>query len=368
MPDNVINMYESRAMTEYLRQRFFIPSFLRDTFFRYIRIWVRKNIDIDILKDGRNVPFYVKPVSDGLLVERDGFETHTYEPPYLSEFMQFTGTDEDVYTRRPGEDIYNASTPAGNLAYMIGEAAATLAERFDRKEEEQAAEVLTTGMLSVKDKDGNVIALIDFGMKDTHKPVLLQGGDFKPWNDPTCKKNDILEFLSDYCDDDLIGTDSEQPLTHVIMGRTAKQWLMRKMDPDNETSGLNSIRVQRGEIRPQTLPKGVRYYGQFDDLSGADVYGYYAKITDPYTGELRRIIPDNMVLLVSDQARFDRNYGVVQHKKALEAYPQGLARFPYRWETPNGKTEFVQLESAPLFSPYEIDAIVAATVIDPAIA
>jgi hypothetical protein len=293
-----------------------------------------------------------------MLVERDGFETHTYEPPYLSEFMQFTGTDEDVYTRRVGEDIYHASTPAGNLAYMIGEAAANLAERFDRKEEEQAAEVLTTGMLSVKDRDGNVIALIDFGMKDSHKPVLLQGGEFKPWNDPSCKKNDILEFLSDHCDDDLIGTDSERPLTHVIMGKTAKQWLMRKMDPDNETSGLNSIRVQRGEIRPELMPQGVTGGARLDDIGSPPMYCYAEWFRDPWTKAVVPIFPENMVVMIGAGAQFFRNYGLIDNFEAL----RGIPRFPWIKNDPDHRFVEPHLESAPLLSMFEPDAVVAATV------
>jgi hypothetical protein len=325
-----------------------VPSFLRDRLFSNVRIFDTKGIDIDVAKGGRDVPVYVGKKESGNLVEHDGYVSLHYETPDLHEY-KFIGP-EDLQFKEIGENVYNYTPPAAQAAKRLNEDFADLDTRFNRLEELQAVEVLLTGKLVPRDKAGKAFPEIDYQMQGTHRPVW-------EWSDPGVKKNAIIETMED-ANIDLLVKDGGKSVGLVVMGRNAAKTFMRKMDPDNETSGLNSVRVTRGEIAPQSLPGGVSYLGRFVEIGNAPIYCYAEWYRDPWTHVTRPIFPEDMVLMVGSGARFDRNYGFIENMKAL----RGIPRFPWVYEDPKGRGWEAHLQSSPLLSIYEIDATVAATV------
>ena len=347
---NMVDMYATRTLVPYIAINPGVPTFLRDRLFTNVRRFDTKKLFIDIKRGGRDIPTYVKGTEKGNFVEHDGFDTFAYEAPYLHEYKLLK--PEDLQFREPSGTEYNYAPPASQLTEKLNKDAHDLDTRFNRIEELQAVEVLSTGKLIPKDKQGNAFPEINFQMKDTHKPVLS-----KKWSDPNVKKNDILEQLEDW-NTDLLVKDGGHSVGLVVMGRNAKKWFMRKMDPDNESAGLDSVRVARGEIMPQHLPNGVSYIGRFSEVGNAPMYCYAEWYRDPWTKETKPIFPENMVLMVGVGSRFDRNYGFIQNINAL----RGLERFPWIKIDPDGKGVETHLETSPLLTPYEIDAVVAATV------
>jgi hypothetical protein len=104
---------------------------------------------------------------------------------------------------------------------------------------------------------------------------------------------------------------------------------------------------------------GVFFLGTFPELANIQVIGYNEWYDDPFDGgETKPIFPANTALLCTTQGRYRRLYGRVDHLRA----PDFTERFPYMWETPNGKKRQAQLESAPILAIFEPDTIVSATV------
>jgi hypothetical protein len=352
IPQNLIDMYATRTMIPYIITNPGVPRFLRDRLFTNVRTFETKKLDIDVVKTGRDVPVYVGGKESGNLVEHDGYKSFSYEAPYSHEYKLLTPSD--LRFREPGENVYDYTPPAAQLTQKLSEDFADLDTRLNRLEELQAVSLVTTGKLTPKDKDGNAFPEIDYGMQDSHKPVLT---GTSMWSDPSVKKNEIIEDLSDWNVDELV-KDGTRSVGLVIMGRLAWKWFMQKMDPDNETSGLASIRVSRGEIRPELLPQGVTGGARLDDIGSAPIYCYAEWYRDPYTKQTVPLFPENMVVMIGAGARFDRNYGFIENFEAL----RGLPRFPYPYSDPKGKFIEIHLESAPLLSMFEPDAVVAATV------
>jgi hypothetical protein len=325
-----------------------VPQFLRDRLFTNVRTFDSKKLDIDVAKGNRDIPVYVDKKESGNLVEHDGYVTLTYEAPYLHEYKSIDPSD--LQFREMGENVYNYTPPAVQAAQRLNEDFADLDTRFNRLEEIQAVEVLTAGKLVPRDKAGNAFPEIDFQMQGTHRPVWN-------WSDPNAKKNDIIEMMED-ANIDLLVKDGGKSVGLVVMGRNAAKYFMRKMDPDNETSGFNSIRATRGEVTPQSLPGGVSFLARFAEIGNAPVYCYAEWYRDPWDHVTKPIFPEDAVLMVGSGARMDRNYGFIENMNAL----RGIPRFPWVYQDPKGKGWEAHLESSPLLSIYEIDAIVAATV------
>jgi hypothetical protein len=326
-----------------------VPQFLRNRLFTNVRLFDSKKLEIDVAKGGRDIPVYVGRKESGNLVEHDGYVTLSYEAPYLHEY-KIIGPD-DLQFREMGENVYNYTPPAVQAAQKLNEDFADLDTRCNRIEELQAVEVLTTGKLVPRDKKGNAFPEINFDMKGTHKPVW-------DWSSAGVKKNAVIEQMDD-ANHDLLVKDGGRSVGLIVMGRNARKLFMRKMDPDNETSGLDSIRVTRGEIAPQSLPDGVSFLGRFAEIGNAPMYCYAEWYRDPWDHVTKPIFPEDMVLMIGSGARMDRNYGFIDNMKAL----RGLPRFPWVYEDPKGKGWEAHLEASPLLSIYEIDAIVAATVV-----
>jgi hypothetical protein len=355
MPDNVINIYETRAMVDYLIYEPGVARFLRDLFFppNRVRLFDTDSIDIEIQRKGRPIACFVKRIEDGNLVENSGYETNNFKTSYLSEFKEIkTG---DFAHKRIGETAYNYTSPGIQAQMQAAQDLKDLIDRQNRAEEIMACQVLTTGTFTGRNKDGKAIYQAEFGMKGSHKPILT-GDD--AWDSPNCKKNTIMEQIRGWIVN-LLQKDAGRMPTHLILGENAFNAFLRRVDPDNETGGLNSFRVVRGDVSPRMAEMGVFFLGTFPELANVQVVGYNEWYDDPWDGGTTKpIFPADKALLLSSNARYDRSYGKIEH---LEA-PDFIARWPWTWQTPNGKKRFVQVESAPLLSPFEIDSIVSATV------
>jgi hypothetical protein len=99
------------------------------------------------------------------------------------------------------------------------------------------------------------------------------------------------------------------------------------------------------------------YLGNFKDL-GCDVWIYNGQYTD-LDGTRKSFVPDGKLLMLSANARYDMNYGAIQNYNAGFA---AVPRFPSTWIEPDGRARFLQLESAPLFVPHQIDSVGSYTV------
>ena len=355
MPDNVINLYNTRAMAEMLRYEPGVARLLRELFFpdNRVKLYDTDTIDIDVVRKGRPIACFVNKLEDGNLVENKGFETNSFKTSYLNEFKESKA--EDFLTRRPQETPYNYTPPSVQAQQQLRDDFVELVDRQNRAEEVMAVEVLTQGTFTGRNKKGEIIYRANYDMRPEHKPVLSAG---KNWDAPGIRKNDIMETVRDWIVNLLQKNGGKMP-THMILGWNAFNAFLRHVDPDDQNSGISSFRVVRGEVTPRMEEMGVFWLGRFPELANMEVIGYNEWYDDPWDGGTTKpIFPANTALLLSRNARYDRQYGKINHRDA----PDFIARYPYNWHTPNRKKLYLQLESAPLLSPYEIDTIVSATV------
>jgi|GEM_PF-3697141 len=354
MPDNVIPIYSTRAMQEYVENEPGVARFVRDTFFKNSDTYDTDTIDVDIIKNGRPIACMVKRAENGNLVEDSGYETRSVKTGYMNEFKIIE--INKYMKRRPSETQYNYTSPGVQAQQAEAESFKELIDRFNRAEEIMCIQALVNGTFTGRDKEGNIIYQADFRMNPDHK-VTLASTDMWDATDGIGKNKlmqQIRGWIINYC----MKNGGKMP-THMILGGNALNAFLNVTDPDNVTSGHNCFTVIRGDITPTMKEMGVFFLGTFPELGGIEVIGYNEWYDDPFDGGTTKpVFPTNTALLCCSNARYRRQYGRIDHKEA----PDFIDKYPYTWSTENRKRTMAQLESAPIMVPFEVDTIVSATV------
>lgn len=344
----MIDPFETRTMLAAVEQMDRAKSFLRDTFFQGEKTFDTKHVDLDIRKGGRKIAAYVSPLAESKVVEKDGYQTSTFTPPYVKEKepiqpSEFLNRPAGAVLYAPGQD------PATRLQQETGRILADLDDRFSRLEEVQAAQALNAGIVTCVGEGVN--ATVDFGMDANHK-ITLAGTDL--WSDA---QSDPIKNYIDWCD--LVAKDSGLVPDVSIIGLDA--W---KAARTNQAflDALNNRRVNVGQIDPRQLPNGVTYLGDLEEAGvSISLYIYKEWYEDPSTGLLTPMVPADKVWLGSTRARCRKLYGAIQDIDA-----GGLAavrRYPKSWTVKDPSVRWVQLQSAPLMAMEQPDGFASAQVL-----
>jgi len=344
--ENTIDMYTPRLMMRALDQVKVPKRFFHSTFFSRTFTHTTKEVELDVRKSKRRVAVYVSPIQDGVVVEREGFETRVTKPAYVKEMT--TLRPQELETRAFGENIYNPMSPAQRAAQTLGEDLAMLDERLVRREEIMCAEAVLTGKVNVRGKGINV--QVDFGYVDGVNKVIPAiswgNSDADPMRDmDTWRRNTVQRcgFLPNIC---IVGSEVAWAIIN---------------NPKLEER-LNIINFQMGRIAPGggNLAEGIMYYGEIMLPTGiVPLYSYDEWYTDPVTGEDVPMFPADTLLFGSTQVRSEFHYGLIQNLRSLQA----ASRFAFSWQKDDGSARFVQLESAPMPNLFEVDAFTVARVL-----
>jgi len=346
MPTNTVNLYDTRRMLGILEQIPPKPMFLRNTFFRNTITHDTDTIDIDIVKGGRRVTPYIRPVQEGVVMERGGFETKSYKMPYIRVKR---ASEADKYMTRPaGETIYGTSSPAQRAGQELVRDIAELSANIEAEEERQAAEAVFTGKVTVRNEKGVAFHNVDFGLTniDVLQTPFSASTDF----------NTVLEYLRKRRRS--ITVTGAPPPNYIVTAPNVGDLFIKIFNPSDKTSMISSIRADRGQVDIRNLDDGVTYIGYFAEL-GCDIYSYDGTYTD-LDGTVKPYAPAGYLSMLSDNARFDINYGAIKNFHGNFA---AVPRFAHSWITEDGRTRMVQVESAPLCALHQVDAVAISKVL-----
>lgn len=339
------DIYEPRFMVEALAQLHTPRRFLTDTFFRNTVTHVTKTVELDIYKGKRRVAAYVSPLHEGKVVEREGWETVDVKPAYIKEKTPLRV--QDVMSRSFGENIYSPTTPEQRMVQMIASDMAMLEERILRREELMASQALIDGKVIVRGE--GLDHLVDYGYESgKHKKTLSGTSCWDNGGDPMRDIDDWRREIVQRCG---------IPATHCITGSKVA-WAI--INNEEVAKRLDNRRYVMGQIAPSNQSDSISYYGDLLLPSGVvSLYSYDEWYTDPVTGDDIPLIPDDVVLIGSTNARSAFHYGLIQNMFGLSAVP----RFPHSWIEDDGSARFLQLESAPMPNLYQVDAFIVARVL-----
>lgn len=339
----MVDIFSTRFMLRILEQSKRPKTFLRDLFFRETERSLTRHVDIDIVDGQRRLAPFVNPRNQGSLVERRGYTTQSFTPPYVKPKMVTEA--EDFLKRQPGEHMYMGGLTSGQLASQrLGRDQAELDDMITRREEWMAAQALDGGVIDIVGE--GVDAQVDFRMPSNHK-INLSGSDL--WDDSGDPVADLRSWRRRCSqrsglvpDVGVIGSDVEDAL----------------LNNDTFQSQLDNRRFEIGEVRMQEArDQGARLVARFKD--GFELWAYDEWYVDPTDGQEKPMVPADKVLMGSTRARATRHYGAIRDVRVMAA----VDRFPKTWITEDPSARWLMLQSAPLMSLHQSGAFLAASVV-----
>jgi hypothetical protein len=347
---NEVSIYEARTMGRVVQKLPPVRTFFRTTFFNHEETFVTKSVDVDFRKGSRKVAPFVSRVIGGKVVPNTGYETKTYTPPLVAP--EKVTTIDDLLDRRPGEQMYSGKTPAQRAVEKMAEDFIELREQITRREELMCAQTIFTGEIPVIGEGVNEI--ISFGF--TNKEVITTANkkwtnaasdpiaDLKRWHKAVQKSG----FIN--CNVCVMGSD-------VVDAFLNNEKVQKVLDVKNFNLAV---------IQPRQLPNGVTYIGTIHEL-GMDIYTYNEWYLDDWTDEEnpveKPLVPDNQLALLSTNANYSMYYGAIN----LIDEPNGNFRtvegklVPDTWTKRKPARRFLNLSSAPLCVPHDVDSWFIAT-------
>lgn len=342
-----ISIYDPRTMGKLVERMPKVHTFIKSTFFRNVETFDTQKIDVDFKKGNRQLAPFVHKKIGGDTIDNEGFQTNTYEPPLVAP-NKITTVD-DILKRTPGESLYNGKTPNQRAIEKMQRDFTELDEMITRREEWMCCQALFTGKIPILDKNGKAIqAEIDFNftnkivLKDAEKWNKTQGGkikQLKAWRKQVQKTG----FVN--CNMCIMGDEALESFL-------ADEEVLKMLDVE---------RYDLAVIKPKELPNGVTYIGTLQG-EGMDIYSYNEWYLDNWTdkgkADNKPLVPTNAVILLSTEAEYSMYYGavgIVDEAGKTIAVVEG-SRIPEQWVERKPARRFLQLNSAPLCVPHEVDS------------
>jgi len=352
-----IDLFGTRFLLDTVNQFKRPKRFLLDMFFRGFKQFDTKTVDIDIYKGKRRMAPFVSPVLEGKVMERLGYSTNSYTPPYIKPKRPTQAGD--LLNRPAGTVVYPGAQTAGDrAAALLTKDLTELMDGITRREEWMAASALTTGKINVVG-DG-VNDLIDFQMAATHL-VDLDGNAL--WS--ATETSDPVADLQAWCL--LTLKDAGFSCNTIVMDPDAWKLFINHLKVKGNTDLLSRFKIQTGQIDPQQMDDGIAFCGTINDgIVFADIYVYAEWYIDDQDNDTEKpILPSGTVICGNPRAQNTKLYGAIQDMKALQELGGTLIAAPFypkTWITEDPSVQWLMLQSASLPALNQPDAFVSALV------
>lgn len=342
---NEVSIYDPRTMGRVVQKLPPVRTFFRSTFFKHEETFVTKNVDVDFKKGSRKVAPFVSRLIGGKIVPNTGYETKTYTPPLVAP--EKVTTIDDLLQRRPGENMYSGRTPAERAVLKMSEDFVELREQITRREEWMCVQAIFTGKIPIIGEGVNeeisfeftnmetITKAADKWTADTSNPIE----DLKRWHEQVQKTG----FTN--CDICIMGSD------------VAKAFVNNA----NVKAQLDVKNFNLAVIQPRQLPDGVTYIGSIHEI-GLDIYKYNEWYLDDWTDtakpEDKPLVPTNSLAILSTNSNYSMYYG------AITLIDEATGKFrtvegkyvPDTWAKRKPARRFLNLSSAPLCVPHDVDS------------
>lgn len=349
---NEVSIYETRTMGRIIEKLPPVRTFFRDTFFRHEETFNTKSVDVDFVKGTRKVAPFVHRVIGGKTVPNTGYETKTYTPPLVAPDK--ITTVDDLLTRRPGESLVSGRSPAERAVLKMSDDFRELREMIARREELMCVQSIFTGKIPIIGEGLNEEIDFEFTNTETISATTKKWsnaasdpiGDLKRWHKQVQKTG----FTN--CNACVMADD-------VATAFVNHEKVQKVLDVRNYNLAV---------IQPRQLPNGVTYVGTIHEL-GMDIYAYNEWYLDDWTApdapEEKPLVPDGMLALLSTNANYSMYYGAItliddvsKEFKTVEG-----KYVPDTWAKRKPARRFLQLQSAPLSVPHDVDSWFTAKVL-----
>jgi hypothetical protein len=317
-------------------------------------IYSGDKVFIDVKRLGEHVAVVVEKCTGPNMNDISRFTTKEFTPPQYGEAFPMDACE--LLNRMAGIDPYSAAytSYAAQLVTMMFNGFVDIDAKIARGIEQQASQILQTGILNLTDDNGATRYALDFSPKATHFPTVTTD-----WSAAGADPIADLQALAG-----VIRTDGKVDPNRLIMGEAA---LTNFLNNDKVQAALDNRRIEIGEIAPELRDSGATFYGfVWVGTYRMEIWAYPEEFLDPEDNVVKYIETDNVVML-STRTRLDKASAIVPLPIApdprvagllpgrLDSAKDGIDVTPNVYASNNGKQVFGELESRPLLIPVQID-------------
>ena len=331
-------------------------SFLLDQFFPGVQTEPgSEEIHFDLTDSKPILAPFVSPLSQGKVIENEGYETKSFKPAYVKP--KFRINPNDPIKRAPGERIGGSLSPAQRQGMIMAQNVRRGLDMMARRENVMASEALRLGTVTVvgenyPTKGGN------FGRHSNLTKALLTTAR---WGESGVRP---LRNLEDWAGE--MTTIGGVSADIVVMDTKASQLL--RDDPEYDKLVDRDATRWKETLRdgPVTIGVGNAAATFIGKLGQFELWQY----NEPYmndAGSVVNVLPDYTVIMGSrgparngvDGLEGTRCYGSIFDEKANW---QAERFFGKSWLEEDPAVRWMLFQSAPLVVPYRPNASMCVTV------
>lgn len=330
-----------QRLARVLRQLKPARTFLLDTFFGETDPFGTTSVRVDIDNRKRRMAPFSSARSKGTQVEKRGYISRTYTPPYVKPFVDYT--PEDLAQRFPGEVIQQDDST--QMQRLVNRDLQDLNDMYTRREEWMAMQGLVNHQIPIVGEGYNETIDLLF---DASHTVTLAGADLwtagtaDPYGDIEGIRRQIAQDSGLTCDVGILGADV---------------WDALRLN-DSFRAQLDTRRVELGQFMPRELPDGVSYIGDLKSQA-ISLFTYDEWFVDPVDDTEKALFPVNKALFGASRARAVRNYAAIQDFDASGNGSLRRARnFPKTWLENNPSVRYLMVQGSPMPTPVQVQGFV----------
>lgn len=313
-----------------------------------------EEVEIDIMRSGEDISIAIVDLSTGArLNSEDDFTNKSFKPPIHKEKGSIPA--EKLIKREFGQNPFQNPEFQANAIARGTRLVTKMGDKIIRAMEQQSAQVLTTGTVTLIDENGAAVYTINYAPKATHFPTAGTA-----WTSTSSTKLKDIEDLAN-----VIRSDGLEDPDMLIMGERAYELFIT--DPDV----VERINLRKGDVARlvpmDRMGNGGIYRGTVEIGNYSyEIWTYGSRYKHPQTGVATKYIPDDKVVIRSSMGRLDATFGGIPTiDKDTRVPAQLFTRLrdtagvmdlqTKGWITDDGETLFVQAGTRPLMIPTAID-------------
>ena len=288
------NLYTTYTMLEAVKNIVPLKTFIKDRYFpdSASEVFPTEEVIIDFKDGHRKMAPYVLPRKKGITIEREGFRTERYKPPYIAPQRRLTY--DDLNRRMLGEQLFSSLTPEERQTDMLGEDLLEMTEMIQRREEWQAMQVLLHSgvvMQHYANKYGSS-EFQEFELRfydGPSNPNIFTVAT--PWDqvgaDIFLDLHTMVSKISQF----------GLPATDLIVSPDVMSEMLKN---DEVYKMLDNRRVELGNVAPTELPDGVGCMGTINAYGRVlNLFTYDEQFYNDLTDQFETLMPQGTVILAS---------------------------------------------------------------------
>jgi len=286
----------TKLMLEAYIQRARATMFLSGQF-QNVTFHNSEEVEIDIMRDDEDISIAMHDLSTGArLNSADVYTNKGYKPPIHREKGVINAFD--LLKRNPGDDPFQDVDFQANAIAKGVNLGQKLSPKIMRSIELQAAQILTTGTVSLVDKEANVVYTISFNPKATHFPTVAI-----TWGESGATPLTDIQGVADVIRNDGLGNPDL-----LEMGEGAYE---KFISDDEVKSRLDNRRIAGNGIVPmERMGNGGIFRGTVEIANYKyDIWTYGGRYKDPVSGLKVKYIADDKVIVKDSMGRMDATFG-----------------------------------------------------------